>query len=339
MGGDDAPDMVISGLSEACLRYPKVKFLVFGQSDKIKPLIESHKDLALKVEIVHAQDVISSKDKPSAVIRTSKNTSMRMAIEAVSEGRADGVVSAGNTGAYMALSKLILKSMPGIDRPAIATVLPTKKGDVVMLDLGANIECDANNLMQFAVMGTIFARNVLGLTRPKVGLLNVGAEDLKGNTVVKAAAEILKEAKDIINFYGFVEGNDIFTGKVDVVVTDGFTGNVALKTIEGCADMIMGFLKLTFKSTFMAKIGYLFAAPALNRLKYQIDPRQYNGASFLGLNHVAIKSHGGTDAVGFANAISVAVEIIEQGFTKKVAQELEQLQSVVDLTKNVSLKN
>jgi glycerol-3-phosphate acyltransferase PlsX len=247
---------------------------------------------------------------------------MRLAIDAVAEGKADGVVSAGNTGALMAMSKFVLKTVPGIDRPAMASYFPTRRGESVMLDLGANVECDADNLVQFAVLGDVFARTVLGLVQPVVGLLNVGSEDLKGNDAVREAAQRLRGAFSPISFYGFVEGDDIAAGTVDVIVTDGFTGNIALKTIEGTVRLYSDFLRKAFTSSIAARLGYVLARRGLRRLRARVDPRRYNGAVFLGLNGIVVKSHGGTDAFGFANAIGVAVDLAKQGYNDKITQEL-----------------
>jgi len=250
---------------------------------------------------------------------------MRLAIDAVAAGEADCVVSAGNTGALMAMAKLVLKTLPGIHRPAIATFLPTAIGESVMLDLGANIDCDAENLVQFAVMGAIFARTVLGLPDPSIGLLNVGAEELKGHEALRAAAQILRASPLPGRFHGFVEGNDIPAGTVDVVVTDGFTGNVALKLAEGMGKLYAGFLRRTFQSSVMAGLGYALARGAFRKLQARVDPRRYNGAMFLGLNGVCVKSHGGTDAFGFANAIGVAADLVAQGLNERIGEELQRL--------------
>jgi glycerol-3-phosphate acyltransferase PlsX len=233
MGGDQAPATVLHGADLALERHPQTRFLVFGEESRIAPLMARLPRLAGMANIHHTSEIVQDDDKPSQALRAGRQTSMRLAIEAVADGRADGVVSAGNTGALMAIAKFVLKTLPGIDRPAIATFFPTSRGETVMLDLGANIECDAENLVQFALMGDVFARTVLGLVEPTVGLLNVGSEDLKGNDAVRGAAARLRGGMTPIRFHGFVEGNDIMAGTVDVVVTDGFTGNVALKTAEG----------------------------------------------------------------------------------------------------------
>jgi glycerol-3-phosphate acyltransferase PlsX len=243
---------------------------------------------------------------------------MRLAIDAVAAGEADGVVSAGNTGALMALAKIVLRTMPEIDRPALAAIGPSARGDVVLLDLGANITYEARNLVEFAVMGDAFARAVLGLTAPTIGLLNVGSEELKGDERIRQAAEILRESHIGSGFRGFVEGHDITAGTVDVVVTDGFTGNVALKTGEGALKLVGSLLRQVFNSSVPARLGYLLARPALDRLREWMDPRRYNGAVLIGLNGVVVKSHGGTDALGFAHAVDVAMDMVTHGFNDRI---------------------
>src|SRR5436305_10767189 len=296
MGGDRAPAMVVKGADIALERHPNTRFLIFGAEAQIAPLVTKLPRLAEAAELLHTDEVVLDDAKPSLALRTARRSSMRLAIDAVADGRADGVVSAGNTGALMAIAKFALKTLPGIDRPAIATFFPTRRGESVMLDLGANIECDADNLVQFALMGDAFARSVLGLTQPTIGLLNVGSEDLKGHDAVRAAAMQLRAENSPVKFHGFIEGNDIAAGTVDAIVTDGFTGNVALKTAEGTARLFSEFLRAAFKHSLLARIGYLFAADALKKMRERMDPRRYNGAMFLGLNGIAVKSHGGADA-------------------------------------------
>ena len=251
---------------------------------------------------------------------------MGLAIEAVRDKRAGAVVSAGNTGALMVLSKFCLKTLSGIERPAMCSLMPTRRRETLFLDLGANAECDAENLIQFAVMGEVFARAVLGIEKPTVGLLNIGTEDLKGNDTLRQAAAALRDSSLPIEFRGFVEGTDLTSGTVDVVVTDGFTGNVALKVAEGAVGLYTHFLRQAFKSSFLARLGYLLARPSLAVLRQRLDPRRYNGAMFLGLNGVVVKSHGGTDALGFANAIGVAVELVQQGTNERITSELNKLE-------------
>lgn len=324
MGGDRAPDMVIQGAEVALERDPHLQFIMVGDEARIQPLLQRTRRLKKgSPQIVHTEKAIGAADKPSAALRTGRGSSMRLAIDLVGDGKADCVVSAGNTGALMAMAKFVLRPVPGIDRPAIAGVFPTLRGESAMLDLGANIDCDATNLVQFAVMGQIFARTVLGLERPMVGLLNVGSEEQKGHEAIREAATILRGIKNMpFDFHGFVEGDDIPAGTVDVVVTDGFSGNIALKTAEGTARLIGQFLRDAFGSSLLSKIGYLLARPAVGQLRQRMDPRRYNGAVFLGLNGIAVKSHGGTDALGFANAIGVAADMARHGFLETVKREL-----------------
>jgi len=326
MGGDHAPGMVVEGMDLVAQKHAHVRFLLFGDEPQLTPLLARYPKAQSVTEVRHAPQVIKSDDRPAAALRGGRESSMRLAINAVGTGEAAGVVSAGNTGALMAMAKFVLKTLPGIDRPAIATYFPTQRGESVMLDLGANIECDANNLVQFAVMGEVFARNVLGLDKPTVGLLNVGVEDLKGNDAVKGAAAILQAETHLpIKFYGFVEGDDIGAGTVDVVVTDGFTGNVALKTAEGTAKLFGHTLRQALTSSPLAKMGALFAKPALNALRAKMDPRRYNGAMFLGLNGICVKSHGGTDGLGFANALQVAMGLTEKNINDSIKADYAQL--------------
>jgi phosphate acyltransferase len=325
MGGDQAPAMVVKGAEIALQRHPDVRFLVFGSEDEVRPLLAKLPHLGKSVTLYHTSEIVADDARPSAALRTGRQTSMRLAIDAVADGRADGVVSAGNTGALMAIAKFVLKMLPGIDRPAIASFFPTRRGESVMLDLGANVECDAENLVQFALMGDVFARTVLGLVEPTVGLLNVGSEDLKGNDAVRGASARLRGAVTPIHFYGFIEGDDIAAGTVDVVVTDGFTGNVAVKTAEGTVKLFGEFLEAAFRHSLPARIGYLFARGALRKLRMRSDPRRYNGAIFLGLSGIAVKSHGSTDAFGFANAIGVAIDMKVNGVLDKIRIELARL--------------
>lgn len=322
MGGDKAPDMVVHGVAIAHERLPNVDFLLFGDQARIEPLLDSLPALKGVCQIRHTSKAVKGDDKPSQVLRQGRESSMWLAVDAVLRGEAVGVVSAGNTGALMAVSKFILRMLPGIDRPAIAGMFPTERGETIMLDLGANVDCDANNLVQFAIMGEVFARLVLGVEQPRVGLLNIGSEDVKGNDAVRGAAAILREGTLPISFHGFVEGDDITKGTVDVVVTDGFSGNIALKAIEGAVKLYTTLLREAFYSSWLARLGYLLARPALLKVKMRADPRRYNGAMFVGLNGIAVKSHGGTDAEGFANAIAVAVDLAKGGFNERIKHEM-----------------
>ena len=324
MGGDDAPDMVIAGLARAAERHPKARFLLIGDEQRLTPLLARHPKAAAACTVRHAPEVIASDLKPTAALRI-RRASMRLAIDAVSAGEAEGVVSAGNTGALMALAKIILKTLPGIDRPAMAAIGPSERGDVVMLDLGANVQCDARNLVQFAVMGDMFARTVLGLPSPTVGLLNVGSEELKGDDRVREAAEVIRRSHIGPQFHGFVEGHDIAAGTTDVIVTDGFTGNVALKTAEGALKLTGNLLRQVFTSSLMSKLAYLLAKPGLDRLREWLDPRRYNGAVLLGLNGVVVKSHGGTDAQGFAHAVDVAMDMVTHRFNDRIREDLARI--------------
>jgi glycerol-3-phosphate acyltransferase PlsX len=325
MGGDKAPDMVLKGAEIALVRYPELRFLLIGDEDRITVLLKSLPALHGRSSIVHAEDVVGNDAKPSAAVRSGKRSSMRLAIDAVAEGTAECAVSAGNTGALMAMAKVVLKTMPGIDRPAMAQFVPTLRGETVLLDLGANIECDAANLVQFALMGDAFARAVLGLHKPTIGLLNVGSEEQKGNDAVREAHAKLRGGIPGLIYHGFVEGDDIASGTVDVVVTDGFTGNVALKTAEGVARLFTEYLRSAFKASLLARIGYLFARPALAQLRDRLDPRRHNGAMLVGLNGIVVKSHGGSDALGFASAIAVAHDLCTNGFLARIKSELAAL--------------
>lgn len=331
MGGDQAPGLVVQGADIAIERTPELRCILVGDEAQLTPLVAQTKRLKnTEYRIVHTEHKVGASEKPSVALRGGRKSSMRMAIDLVANGTAHGVVSAGNTGALMAMSKLVLRMCPGIERPAIASFFPTLRGESCMLDLGANIECDANNLVQFAVMGEMFARIVLGLDRPSIGLLNVGSEEQKGHEELRDAAAVLRSFETAMEFRGFVEGDDITAGTVDVIVTDGFSGNIALKTAEGTSRMFTHFLREAFKSTIFTRIGYLLCRPAINQLRERMDPRRYNGAVFLGLNGIAVKSHGGTDALGFANAVGVAADMAKYGFLDKVKEELAVLHIVKD---------
>jgi glycerol-3-phosphate acyltransferase PlsX len=325
MGGDQAPRIVLKGAAKALERFPTVQFRLYGAEDKMVPLLAKLPKLKAAATLHHTDEVVTNEAKPSVALRAGRRSSMRLALDAVAAGEADGMVSAGNTGALMAMAKFVLKTLPGIDRPAIASIFPTLRGESVMLDLGANVECDAENLVQFAVMGDAFARCVLGLPQPTVGLLNVGSEEMKGHEAVREAAARLRAPGTPLAFHGFIEGNDITAGTVDVIVTDGFTGNVALKTAEGTTKLFGEYLRQAFRSSVVARAGYFLASGALRKMRARIDPRRYNGAMFLGLNGIAVKSHGGADALSFANAISVAVDMHVNGFRHQIRDELARL--------------
>lgn len=336
MGGDNAPEMVIRGADLARIRFPQAHFIFFGDETRLATYFDQLPELKKVSSIRHTEIEVKSHDKPSQALRAGRGSSMRLAIDAVHSGEAQAVVSAGNTGALMAMAKFVLKTLPGIDRPAIASFFPTIRSESVMLDLGANVECDANNLVQFAVMGNVFARTVLGVREPTTGLLNVGVEEMKGHDAVRMAAQILKDLDLPGSFVGFIEGDDIAKGSADVIVTDGFTGNVALKSIEGTVKLYGHFLRESFKSSLMAKLGYMLARPALSALRARVDPRRYNGAIFMGLNGICVKSHGGTDAFGFANAIAVAVDMVANGAIEKMKQDFGQLMAMPGATETTA---
>jgi len=325
MGGDNAPDMIVGGIELACQQDNELRFLLFGDEQLLEPLLRKNPLAQQACEIRHTAEVVTMDDKPTSALRSGKNSSMRLAIDAVKNREASAVISAGNTGALMAMATIVLKTLPAISRPAIVTSFPTQKDDCVMLDLGANIECNAENLVQFAVMGEVFARYELDIEHPSIGILNVGVEGLKGNDSVKEAANILENSNLPIRFYGFVEGDDIGRGVVDVIVTDGFTGNIALKTAEGTAQLITFFLKKYLMGSPISKIGALFARPALEKFRAHFDPRRYNGAMLVGLNGLCIKSHGGTDALGFFHAIKAGIKLIRSDFNEVIKKDLDNL--------------
>ena len=324
MGGDSGPAAMIAGIARAHRRESTLRFVVFGDERLIRPELRKHARVEAVVEIVHTAEAIAPTEKPSQAIRRARTTSMGMAIAAVKDGRADAAVSGGNTGALMAMSKLALRTMPGIDRPALAALLPTLgDSDVVMLDLGANTECDAQNLVQFAVMGAAYARTGLKIDKPRVRLLNIGTEELKGTDELKEAAALLREADYLpFQFDGFTEGDQLSRGNVDVVVTDGFSGNIALKTAEGTARFVTDLLRRAFKSSLRSKAGFALSKPALNLLKVHLDPNNHNGAVFLGLNGLVVKSHGSANAKGVANAIRVAARMVREDLTHKITEDL-----------------
>ncbi len=322
MGGDFGPKTTIEGISMASKIYPNVRFKLYGDKTKSLDQLKENSELN-NFEFIHTTENIKADDEPVNALRKLKKSSMRLGIDSIRNSESHGFVSAGNTGALMAISKFVLRTINGIDRPAIAGVLPTMKGQTVVLDLGANVDCSNDNLVQFSLMGDIFSKLVLGIKNPKIGLLNVGSEHIKGNLIVKQTFDDLKKISSKINFLGFIEGNDINKGNVDVVVTDGFSGNIALKTAEGVAELIFTFLKNAYNSSLISKIGYLLSKPALNRFKTRIDPRKYNGAVLLGLNGIVVKSHGGTDAFGFSNAIGVAISLIENSYVNEIEKKIE----------------
>ena len=329
MGGDVGVRVMIAGAAMARHRHDGLRFLLVGDEGQIKAALENHPNLRAASDIIHTDGVVTGEDKPSQAIRKAKSTSMGLAIDAVKRGDAGGAVSAGNTGALMAMAKLALRTMPGIDRPALAALLPTLgDNDVVMLDLGANTECDANNLVQFAVMGAAYARTAMGLERPRVALLNIGTEELKGTDEIRDAAALLREAHGLpMQFTGFIEGDKLSRGDVDVIVHDGFSGNIALKTIEGTARFVTDLLRRAFTSSVRSKIGFLISRPATELLRHHLDPNNHNGAVFLGLNGVVLKSHGSADAKGVANCVHLCAELIEKDITRQVTDDLANFRS------------
>lgn len=330
MGGDEGVRVMVEGAALARRRHDRFKFLLVGDETRIKRALENHPNMRGASEILHAPDVVSGDEKPTQALRRAKTTSMGMAIGAVKAGHAGAAVSAGNTGALMAMSKLSLRTMPGIDRPALAALLPTLgDNDVVMLDLGANTDCDARNLVQFAIMGAAYARIVTGREAPRVRLLNIGTEEIKGTDEVQAAAARLRAATGLaLSFDGFVEADKINRGQCDVVVTDGFSGNIALKAIEGAARFVTDLLKDAFRSSVRSKIGFLISRPATELLRHHLDPNNHNGAVFLGLNGVIVKSHGSANAAGVANAVAVAARLLEERLTERITADLAELGEV-----------
>ena len=324
MGGDTGPSVMLAGAARAHARRDDLCFLLFGDETAIAAELAKHPTLKGAVEIVHCDDVIAGTEKPSQAMRRAKTTSMGRAIAAVKAGDAHAALSAGNTGALMAMSKVALRTMAGIDRPALAALLPTLgANDLVMLDLGANTEADAQNLVQFGVMGAAYARVALDLERPRVQLLNIGTEELKGTDELKKAAAILRDADYLgMRFDGFIEGDKISRGDVDVVVSDGFSGNIALKTAEGTARFVADLLRRAFTSSTRSKIGFLISRPATELLKHHLDPNNHNGAVFLGLNGIVVKSHGNANEKGVANAIRVAGRMVREDLTRKIAEDL-----------------
>ena len=329
MGGDGGPVAMIAGASRALREDRTLRFAFYGDEPQVREELARHRNLEPAADIIHSPEAIDASEKPSQAIRRARTTSMGMAINAVKEEAADAALSGGNTGAMMAMAKLALRTMPGIDRPALAALLPSLgENDVIMLDLGANTECDAQNLVQFAVMGSAYARTVLAISRPRVKLLNIGTEELKGTGELKDAAALLREADYLpFRFDGFTEGDQLSRGAVDVVVTDGFSGNIALKTAEGTARFVTDLLRRAFKSSLRSKAGFALSKPALDLLKVHLDPNNHNGAVFLGLNGLVVKSHGAANAKGVANAIHVAATMVRNDITRKIGEDLDKFRA------------
>lgn len=322
MGGDNAPESVLLGAEKAAKKHPKAKFLLFGDKSQISPVLDKCKKLKSRCEIHHTSEFIAANDKPSNALRRGRNSSMYLAIKAVKDGIADCTVSGGNTGALMAFSKFSLGTLPGIDRPAIGGLMPHVNGYSVMLDLGANVHCDAENLFEFSIMGEAFCRAVLGIEKPSIGLLNVGSEKNKGHEVLRTTINLIEESDLDLNFHGYIEGNDIGAGTVDVIVTDGFTGNIALKTVEGTAKFLIKTLKKGLTRSPLGLAGMSIALPTLLGIKKKAEPQNYNGAMFLGLNGIIVKSHGGSDAPGVANAIDVAHKLAKNKINDHITEEM-----------------
>lgn len=324
MGGDEGLAVMLAGVARARRHHDGLQFVLVGDEPAIRKGLTAHPMLSAHAEIIHAPDTVTAGEKPSAALRRAKTTSMGLAIDAVKRGQAGAAVSSGNTGALMAMAKLSLRTLPGIDRPALAAMMPTLgKTDVVMLDLGANTECDAANLVQFAVMGAAYARTTLDLAAPRVALLNIGTEDQKGTDIIRDAAARLKEATHLpLVFSGFVEGNRLSQGDVDVIVCDGFSGNIALKTAEGTARFVGDLLKRAFRSSLRSKIGFLISRPATELLRDHLDPNNHNGAVFLGLNGIVVKSHGGANELGVAHAVEVAAKLLRDDLTRRISDDL-----------------
>lgn len=323
MGGDHGPAVVVPAAVDALAAHPGLCLILTGDEPTLRHVLEGLTHDAARLAIRHTTEVVESDEPPSQAVRRKKDSSMRVAIDLVKEGAAAACISAGNTGALMAIAKFVLKTLPGVDRPAICTTLPSLRGHTHMLDLGANVDSSAENLADFALMGSLLAEAADGISAPRVGLLNIGQEEIKGNERVKEAARLLETTAGI-NYIGFVEGDHIYMGDVDVVVCDGFVGNIALKTSEGLARLITRRLKDSFMASAYAKLVGLLARPVLGAFRRHFDPRRYNGASLLGLNGIVVKSHGGADRVAFANAITITLREAEQQLPALISRRLEE---------------
>jgi glycerol-3-phosphate acyltransferase PlsX len=328
MGGDHGPSVTVPAALAALQRDADLRILLVGQKDPVQSLLNgASAPLLSRLQLREASQVVTMEEKPQEALRKKKNSSMRVAIDLVKAGEADACVSAGNTGALMATGRFVLKTIEGIDRPAIISRIRARHGHTHMLDLGANSECTAEHLFQFAVMGSVVAADMHGIARPRIGILNIGEEETKGDSVVQEAARLLTASQ--LNYIGFVEGDDIFSGEVDVVVTDGFTGNVALKTMEGLANMLVGAVKTEYTRNPLRYLGALASWPVLRSLRREFDPRTYNGASMVGLTGVVIKSHGSADTVSFANAIAVGLIEARKGVPSQIGNLLKSQQPAV----------
>jgi glycerol-3-phosphate acyltransferase PlsX len=331
MGGDAGPEMVLPGAHLASIRHPDLRFLLFGDGARLAALLDKHPRLRERSEVRHCDIAVTMDDKPSQALRRGRGkSSMWLAIDAVKKHEAQCMVSAGNTGALMAMARFVLKTIPGIERPAIAAIWPTLRGESVVLDVGATIGADARQLVEFALMGEAMARSLMGLDRPTVGLLNVGVEEIKGLEQVREAGRLLRNLGLPLEYAGFIEGDDIGKGTVDVVVTEGFTGNIALKAAEGTAKQLSTYLRLALNRTLLSRLGALLASGAFATLRERMDPRKHNGGVFVGLNGIVVKSHGGTDALGFATAIDVAIETVKNGLVAKIAADVAEMNKHMD---------
>lgn len=325
MGGDHGPGVTVPAALAFARRFPESRIILVGLEDRIRPLLSGVDIDSGRIAVHHATQVVAMDESPALALKNKKDSSMRVAANLVKSGEADACISAGNTGALMAISRFVLKMLPGIDRPAICTVLPTTKGHVHVLDLGANVDCEAEHLLQFGIMGAMLVAAVEHKERPSIGLLNIGEEEIKGNEVVKQAAELLRDSG--LNFIGNVEGDGVYQGEAEVVVCDGFVGNVALKISEGLAQMLASFLKQEFSRSPLTKLAALVALPVLKRFKNRVDHRRYNGASLLGLRGVVVKSHGSADAFAFGCAIERAFEAAREGVLERIASQVAAYQA------------
>jgi glycerol-3-phosphate acyltransferase PlsX len=324
MGGDHGPPVTVPACLDFLASHPDAELLLVGLQEPLERELARHRGMdASRLTLVPATEVVGSDEDVRSAIRTKKHSSMRVAIDLVKEGRAQACVSAGNTGALMGTAKFVLKTLPGIDRPAICAVLPTRTGQVYALDLGANADCTPEHLLQFAIMGATLVRAVEGKSDPTVGLLNIGSEEIKGNEVVKKAGELLRASA--LNFHGNVEGDDIFKGTTDVVVCDGFAGNVALKTSEGLAKMLGDFLKEEYTRNIFSRLAALVSLPVIKRFRRRVDHRRYNGAALLGLKGIVVKSHGSADRLAFATALARARNEASHGLLEKIGEEITRI--------------
>lgn len=323
MGGDVGLGVTIPAVMEILKEFKQLNIILVGDQQAIKKQLDSCPEaICQKIKIQHASQVVDMDEKPASALRGKKDSSMRIAINLVKSEEADACVSAGNTGALMATARFVLKTLPGINRPAICSAIPTQTGHTHMLDLGANVDLSAEHLFEFAVMGSVITSAIDNIKRPSIGLLNIGQEAMKGNEQVQQAAHLISNSQ--LNYYGFVEGDDIYKGVVDVVVADGFVGNISLKTAEGVAKMIVYYIKREFNRNWLTKLTGLIAMPVLNAFKDKVDPRKYNGASLLGLKGIVVKSHGGADVFSFANAIRVAIVEVENKVPQRISKVLEE---------------